>query len=242
MLTLKLKFLKALYKFYDQYAKNFSSVCTPGCATCCTHNVLITTLEGVHILFYLENRGKLRLLEKLHSTNYLRPSVTPNQLAHYCIHKIEPPEDDSFIISPCPFLTNGKCPIYEVRPFNCRSLFSEKKCHLGGEAFIHPLLLTVNMIFTQLLEQLDNSGLYGNMLDVLSFLANEENLAVYMKGKTPNHTPGLLPNKPLPGFLCPPEHQLEVEKILEEISQIEIEKTKFTQYFKKLNSLKANNV
>ncbi|HEC49557.1 MAG TPA: hypothetical protein ENI40_00145 [Candidatus Desulfofervidus auxilii] len=88
------------------------------------------------------------------------------------------------------------------------------------------------MIFTQLLEQLDNSGLYGNMLDVLSFLANEENLAVYMKGKTPNHTPGLLPNKPLPGFLCPPEHQLEVEKILKEISHIEREGKNINQCIK----------
>jgi len=232
MVTLKLKFLKAFYKFYDQYAQKFPFVCTPGCATCCTHNVLITTLEGVYILSYLKKTGQLKLLEKFSSTNYLRPRVTPNQLAHYCIHKIEPPEDESFIISPCPFLTNGKCPIYEVRPFNCRSLFSEKKCHLGGEAIIHPLLLTVNIIFTQLLEQLDTSGLYGNMLDVLSFLANEENLAVYMEGKTPNYTSGLLPNKPLPGFLYPPEHQLEVKKILEEISQIEIERKKFNQYFK----------
>jgi len=53
-----------------------------------------------------------------------------------------------------------------------------------------------------------------------------------MKGKTPNHTPGLLPNNPLPGFLCPPEHQLEVKKILEKISQIEIEGKNINQCIK----------
>lgn len=243
MLTLKLKFLKALYNFYDEYAKKFPSVCVPGCATCCTHNVLITTLESVHIISYLQTIKQLELLQKFSSdppaialaqarrADYLRPTLTINQLAHCCIHKIEPLEDGPFTIAPCPFLTDGRCPIYEVRPFNCRSLFSEKRCDLSGEAFIHPLLLTVNILFTQLLEHLDTPGFYGNMLDVLSLLAQENNLAAYMKGKTLDKTEGLLPNRRLPGLLCPPEHQSEVKRVLENLYQIKIEGKNFKQYF-----------
>jgi hypothetical protein len=34
----------------------------------------------------------------------------------------------------------------------------------------------------QLLEDMDVSGLYGNMIDILKFLIKEKNLATYKKG------------------------------------------------------------
>jgi Fe-S-cluster containining protein len=107
--------------------KKFTFVCAPGCTKCCTHNILISTLEGFYILSYLGDRHKSRLLEKLVSSKYLRPTLTPNEVAHYCLRGIEPPtEDNTFIIAPCPLLDGKMCPIYEVRPFNCRSFFLKK--------------------------------------------------------------------------------------------------------------------
>lgn len=69
--------------------------CQKGCASCCHMNVTISALEAEHIQRATGRRAKQLSASKSH------PSV-------------------EFQGVPCPFLDEGCCSIYEVRPFMCR--------------------------------------------------------------------------------------------------------------------------
>ncbi|MCD6319106.1 MAG: YkgJ family cysteine cluster protein [Candidatus Desulfofervidaceae bacterium] len=221
----KLKVLKAIYEFYDNYTGESSFACTIGCTACCTQQVLITSLEGSFIISYLKEKQQLSLLNNVITElqkPHFRPLITTNELAYYCLQQKEPPEETPYASErPCPFLNKGRCLIYEVRPFACRSFFSQIRCDITGEARIPPLLLTINVIFNQLIEHIDVPGIYGNMIDVLSFLQEESNLGKYYL-QQPLTASGLLANRPIPGFLYPPEHQQEVERIFKRLALIKI--------------------
>jgi len=220
----KLKVLKAIYEFYDDYTSKFPFACTIGCTACCTQQVLITSLEGVFILSYLKEKQQLSLLNNIIDLQkpYSRPLITTNELAYYCLQQKEPPEEAlSSSKAPCPFLKEGKCLIYEVRPFACRSFFSQTCCDITGEADIPPLLLTINVLFNQLIEHIDIPGIYGNMIDVLLFFQEEGNLGKYYL-QQPLTASKLLTTKPIPGFLYPPEHQQEVERVFKRLALIRI--------------------
>ena len=215
----KLEILKKIYNFYDNYVKKFVFICQPGCHACCTQNVLITSLEALYIILHLENQKILENIKPIQKG--LRPHYTTNELAYYCLKKKDVSEEEkTYPQLPCSFLVEGKCLIYSLRPFSCRSFFSQERCDLVGEAVVPPELLTVNLIIMQILEHLDDSGCYGNMNDVISFLKDKTNLETYLKGKKLSLTEGLLPNRPIPGFLYPPEHRKEVANILKQLKEI----------------------
>ncbi len=223
----KFDILKAIYQFYEDYVTNFDFVCQPGCATCCTQHVFITTLEGAFIIKGLEEVGQSDILKRLISVDpnsVFSPKVSTNRLAAYCLRRQEPPEEDiTFASSECPFLENGLCLIYSLRPFACRSFFSQKRCDLSGEAIIPPQLVTVNILINQFIEHVDTPGYYGNLVAILSFLQKEENLGRYYLGSLPQ-TDNLAQNQPIPGFLYPPEHELEVKKVINKLALLRIGK------------------
>lgn len=90
-----------LYKVY-QLADEFSRLmapfiaCTNGCSHCCHHGVEITSLEATNISNFSGRAARS-----------LRKSI---------IRKDKPYQG-----SPCPFLVQDSCSVYEVRPLVCRN-------------------------------------------------------------------------------------------------------------------------
>lgn len=69
--------------------------CGKGCSACCHMNVKVSQLE-------------VALIEK-------EMGARPVHLTSSRVHDLE-----TFLGAPCPFLKEGDCSIYEVRPFACR--------------------------------------------------------------------------------------------------------------------------
>lgn len=200
-------------EIYQAFAEESSGVdfaCGPGCATCCTRSVTLTTGEGRLILDFLRRSGRL-LPELPRDPAPLRPALTTNGLAGCCLagqDLIDEPESP-WLFEPCFFLGDGLCSIYEIRPFACRSLVSTVNCESTGMAEAPDRLVTLAIVTNQILEDLDRGGWWGNLADVLAFLdqgaADASRLAARER---------LLPNLPLPGFLVGPEEREMVENYL----------------------------
>lgn len=220
---LKLTLLKNIYTSYGKFSKEVRSVCAIGCASCCTQNVSATTLEAYYILEWLKENHKLDLLKGLDQISkgkISRPAITTNELAYKCLNRIEPPEEDTPAPSdPCPFLDekDKKCLIYEVRPFSCRILFSEKKCDEIGHATVDPVLFTVNSALLQIVEHIDSGGLFANMIDMLMFFGDKKNSDEYLRNNTLQSSNGFLRNRTIPGFIIPPDHEHKTLSVLNKL-------------------------
>jgi len=88
-----LKQLEMLYVLMDDLAKAVHpyTPCRKGCNACCHYQVSVSEIE----IRYIEKHTKHRR-KKNHPVSY------------------------EFDGSPCPFLKNGECTVYSVRPFVCR--------------------------------------------------------------------------------------------------------------------------
>jgi Fe-S-cluster containining protein len=203
--TTDTEMLEALYKAYDSWTKQYQFACRPGCASCCTQSVTMTTLEGERITEYVRQRGQLdTLAARLRDSRpSIRPTQTTNQFAASCLAREEPAEERAeWDFTPCIFLDQGLCTIYPVRPFGCRSFSSTHDCRIHGCAEVAPVLITVNTVVLQIIEHLNSrGGCWGNMVDILrQLLAGQEGVAE-------SH---LLEAQPNPGFLIPQEEMQEV--------------------------------
>ncbi|HSH12100.1 MAG TPA: YkgJ family cysteine cluster protein, partial [Desulfurivibrionaceae bacterium] len=161
-------------EIYQAFADESSGVdfaCGPGCATCCTRSVTLTTGEGRLILDFLRRMGR-SLPELPRDPAPLRPALTTNGLAgSYLAGQVVLNEPESpWLFEPCVFLREGLCSIYEIRPFACRSLVSTVNCKNTGMAEAPERLVTLAIVTNQLLEGLDRGGFWGNLADVLAFL------------------------------------------------------------------------
>ena len=163
------------------------------------------------------------------SEKWLQPILTINTLADYCIRRKEPPqhEEEMRLVS-CPILENG-CPVYDVRPFGCRALWSESLCRESGEAVMNPALVTINGVFQQIIEHMDEGGLYGNMIDLLRTLADNDCWTAYREGRPLKGMSALLETRPNPGFLVPPEHRADVMSALELLWETRIDGIPFKE-------------
>lgn len=98
-----------------------SITCTPGCASCCYHPVMISILEGISIYRYLQKKGRWtdKLKAKLKETSDLQYGTSF--------------EVWLFSMIPCPLLDGkNRCTAYEARPFICRSYYATSdpyNCH-----------------------------------------------------------------------------------------------------------------
>ena len=187
------KALQALYTFYDEFTTNLPVSCGPGCATCCSLNVSVTSLE-VRFLRQHPALAKHSLQEAITAAlgrPYFSPSFTTNELAEACLSRKQPPEETGLHASgQCPFLgKDSLCQVYANRPFSCRAMLSTCRCTQDGEAVMAPFIYTVNLAMYQMIEHLDQKGTSGNMLD---FWAEK---------------PRTLPNRSIPGFLVAPEEK-----------------------------------
>ncbi len=202
---LSLAALAALYAFYDQFVANMPLSCGPGCATCCSVNVSVTSLEASYLLQHplMASDALAGEIRTAAAAPHFLPSLTTNQLAASCLAAQEPPEENG-VHTPgiCPLLDeDGLCRVYSNRPFSCRAMLSVKRCRTGGEAEVPPFVYTVNLALYQLIEHLDRQGTSGNLLDMLS-------------GNTRN----AVANRALPGFLVAPEERAKFHTLLKKIA------------------------
>jgi len=227
-LSVKINTLNQINRIYDDVIKNYDLACGPFCAHCCTRNVTMTTLEGFRIAKHLESANKIDLLKKVKAAEGLFryvPIVTTNQMAQMGYEGKDIPEDDTGEAAEvCPILENAECPVYKVRPFGCRCLVSTHNCGEKGYAEIDPFLVTVNNVFFQFIEHIDEEGFFGNFTDVMLFL--ETGTTVFNKEKDTIKYPGsgLLKNHSLSVLLIPPEHREKIRPILESLQNIKVPK------------------
>jgi len=91
-----LKKLESIYSFLSELSThiNKSTPCRKGCSDCCHYPVSITDIE----IQYIEKNTRFKKSKK-------------------------PINIEKIMGSPCPFLKNSACLIYESRPFVCRRHF-----------------------------------------------------------------------------------------------------------------------
>lgn len=204
--------LNRIYALYETYTQTLSLACRKHCAHCCTCNVTITRLEAAYIYRSLspEKQAELRraLAPQLEKKRY-QPAITLNRMAELCMAGADLPEEEiDPAWGPCPLLTDKACPIYEVRPFGCRCLLSFRNCGETGAAEIDDYTITVNYVFLQFIEHLDQKGFSGNFADVLTAM------------KTEPADRSLPANRPIPALLIPPAHQLRIKPLVDQLQSI----------------------
>ena len=118
--------------------------------------------------------SKCDLKEELNLENFkaIRPKATHNQiLLAYILGENPPEETVEEEILPCPFLNEkGLCKCYHGRPLMCRIMVSLEKCEEGKPANIPPFLFKIGLVAMQLVENIDQGGIYGNFVELLTFL------------------------------------------------------------------------
>ena len=217
----KLKLLQELYDSAEWLRKKIF-FCRKGCSTCCTQSVTMSALEGELIYRHLESKAALQKFAALLAGSDhkpLRPEMTTNHFVRSFMASPEeiPVAGDGWSFEPCPFLENGSCRIYAVRPFACRAFVSLDDCRLAGTASVPPVLVTLNTLMQQIIEHLSIGGCWGNMLDVLARrllptqVAGQEGL---------RREAVLLDSETIPAFLVAEKERPVVQKYLDGIGQV----------------------
>ena len=220
----KIDRLDQIYTLFETFAQKQDLACKRQCATCCTCNMTLTTLEGFKIISNLDASQKGILLKQIQNAvgqNRYQPKITTNQMAQICMDGGDIPAET---LNPewgaCPLLIHQECPIYPLRSFGCRCMMSRHNCAQNGFADMDDFTLTVVDLFKQFIEHLDVGGLSGNLIDLLLFLENSENRKAYQEGQANLSAPGLIPNHPIPVMMIPPEHRLRIAPFLESLTRL----------------------
>jgi hypothetical protein len=225
-LDAKLRALREIFGLYDRFAQEIQTACGKHCASCCTCNVTLTTLEGYRIVEQLIRGGQERLLNRIRDLSggrRFQPKMTTNRLAELCFEGRKIPEEK---IDPkwgmCAFLEDALCAVYPFRPFGCRCMLSRIHCGTAGAADIGAFTVSVNTLFLQVIEHVDAGGYSGNLADIISFLAVEEHRKDY-ENEVPSVSNGaLMRNRPLRKLFLPPEHRERIQPILRSLQAIRV--------------------
>ena len=212
----KKQLLHAVYSEYSTWISRFPLACHKGCASCCTQSVTMSSLEGELIFDFLSAQGREKwLLDKLARTvpGKSRSIITTNQFAEACFkhHEVDIDALGCWDFTPCVFLEDEVCSIYEERPFGCRSFGSLVRCTAGRAAEMAPIHLTVNTVFTQIVEHLSSdNGCWSTMMDILHSLVYKEDMM---------RKPHVLKARPVPGFLLEPREMHVVGGLLQKLRE-----------------------
>ena len=214
--------LKKIYSLYHETMDWVDPVCKKKCASCCTCNVTLTSLEAGFVMNSLGIDEKkdlqIRIRQRFPVKRYI-PEMTTNGFARMCMENIDIPEEENDPSwGACPLLEDDLCTVYEARPFGCRSLLSEVHCGQDGYARIPPLGLTLNTLFLQAIEHLDEKGFSGNLSDMLLFFLSEK--GVDDMTDRSNDITGkrvFMRNEKIPVLMVPPEHQKTFKTLIREL-------------------------
>lgn len=219
--------LESLYRLYHATAGSPSFgggavACRKGCADCCTCNVAVTSLEAYYLVQSLDKRGRAHLEKRLADhfpEKRYQPALTFNEFAAFCIEGKNPPEEENDPMwGTCPLLDDGLCTVYRGRPFGCRSMISGQACGETGYADMPSLILTLNHVFSQYIEHLDENGGYGNLSDMLLKALEKDSADLWFeKGMNSDKTETIIPNRKIRALLVPPEHRDQVMPILRQM-------------------------
>jgi hypothetical protein len=221
----KLKALHQVFALYEQVAGSWETACHPGCTRCCTDRVTVTTLEAHALLETLPAPEMERLLQLAAqaSGNPTRPAiVTVNALAELCAEGGEPPEPGAADAGTCPLLAEDLCPIYPLRPFNCRCFVSRVACATQGYAEVDEATVAVNTLFLQAIEHIDAGGCSGYLPDVMRVLADPPHRRAYREGSLACADCGLTPNRPMRILMVAPELRSRIEPLIARLSGIRV--------------------
>jgi len=239
--------LDEIYGVYDDYATDLPVTCKLSCCLCCTQDVTITTLEGRRILKHpalSHDKDRMSLVQTRQDHPEPQSPISTNAFARLCLQGKEPPQKNQDIgHKTCVFLSRRQCLIYDDRPFGCRSFFSTQLCQEGGSAVVNPFLISVNSVFLQFIEDIDEGGFFGRINNVLSFLAAQVGLSGNTLGRNLTYENGsihqrrsgckqselpdfsayrqhLTRNIAMPAIMIPPEHEERIEPILKQLKAI----------------------
>jgi hypothetical protein len=204
---------------YDELAGTLETACRPGCSRCCTDRVTVTTLEVAALLESLPAAQTERLLRSAGARSS-GTVLTTNALAELCAEGREPPEADEGTAGVCPLLDSDLCPVYALRPFNCRCFVSRTPCAGQGFAEVDEATVAVDTLFLQTIEHLDARGCSGYLPDVVAVLADPERSRAYREGALGCTDCGLAPNRPLRVLMVPPEHRSRISPLVARLRAI----------------------
>ncbi|WP_017497215.1 YkgJ family cysteine cluster protein [Flavobacterium sp. WG21] len=113
-----------IYKETDDFVNRFPNCCKKGCSFCCHQNIQIIHSEELVITEYLEYKvsNEIKAKIKVQLTKWLEyfNLNTPDRILEQSdIVRFEKQISADRI--PCPFLIEGNCSIYPVRPLTCRT-------------------------------------------------------------------------------------------------------------------------
>jgi hypothetical protein len=220
----KLTVLNKIYGLYKEVVENLDVACKKFCASCCTADVTMTTLEGyliVHHMISNDQTDLYKIVQTNISENRFRPKITFNSLADLYMKEDDPPEEEkNDSINSCPVLNQNLCPIYGVRPFGCRCFTSTHDCGKAGYAQVDPFALTLNTLFMQFIEHIDFTGFSGNFADILLLMISQKNQTNYKINALRDPGTGFVSNIKIKVLMIPPEHRKKVKPVLSELLNI----------------------
>ncbi|MCP4162326.1 MAG: YkgJ family cysteine cluster protein [Deltaproteobacteria bacterium] len=196
--------LNAIFKIYEDEIGKYNFYCNEGCSTCCTGNVILTSLE-------CENLLKIDIdidsLKKNLGSERFHPKLTTNMIADHMKNGLDLPEeniDSSW--GKCVFLEKDLCSVYEKRPFGCRCMVSSVNCKDSDYAETDPYILTLNNVILQYIEHLDHEGFTGNILDMVIFKSDL--------------TERFIKNRKMSILMVPFEHREKIGPVLSSLSKL----------------------
>lgn len=228
MVALKEKVLLGIYKEFDKWVDE-DLACKKGCSICCTQNVVITAVEGELIHRFVREHDKMEWFAAKfqQKAQTRRPELTTNGFAASCLQGNDVEPDSYGSSEPCPFLEDGCCSIYEVRPFSCRCFASTEICRPGVSALIGERYLSASTAVMQIIEHLGQGEFIGNMIDVLLALCgipeNRKYFELLPASMSDQGLANVVKALPLPGFLLLEEEMEKVGPLLNTIFAHEVE-------------------
>jgi hypothetical protein len=216
----KLQRLETIYRWYDEIASALGEwACLPGCSTCCTSLVIMTSLESSYMWKKFPALLKDRLLTWPGDIRLPALTMTTNERASACIAREDFEEEDiSSTPSPsCPLLEDGRCTYYEARPLMCHLMLSTVLCEKTGRAEMPSALLSLTTVCLQLIEDLDQTGWSGYLLHLLPRFGGDDLADAYRNNAVKIDDDRVLRNHPNPGLLVPPEHQPQIQQWLRDL-------------------------
>ncbi|MBU1055573.1 MAG: hypothetical protein KKC46_17385 [Proteobacteria bacterium] len=222
-LNSKLLALEKIYKIYDDFIESIDTVCKQYCSTCCTRDVIMTSVEGYKIIRHIISEDKTHLFEKIKASSAkqrFRPQTTINALAENCKEEDDFSEVIKTPMGKCPLLINNACSVYPVRPFACRCFVSKEDCAKNECAIIDDFVLAVNNIFLQVIEHIDQDRFTGNLTDILLFLESEQTRENLLAGRNITLPSYIVNNRPLKILMIPPEHREKTLPIIKSLKNI----------------------
>ncbi|MCW7755011.1 YkgJ family cysteine cluster protein [Desulfobotulus sp. H1] len=207
--------LKELYHLQAAAFQPYQTACKPGCSSCCTRNVVITSLEADFIIQGMSSDNSTRLQSAfLNQPALLRlqPRITMNTMASLYMEGEEPQEDAADPAWwPCPLMDTDQktCLVYEYRPMACRCMVSKINCETSGAADMEEGLVILHTLFLQLTEHLDANGRSASLLDLLMERLFPGSVSIPMPE-----------NRKIPMLMIPGSWQQKLRPLLEEIQSL----------------------